>query len=117
MKLKNWIALISFAAIMFFFVSSFISVKSETKIISSETKIISESEFEEILGHNAAVRQFGDNSMLIETKKIKVNKYMKEETPSQAVDENGYVVEESSYAKGYHRALNTIEKRKQKCPY
>jgi hypothetical protein len=111
MKLKNWIVLLSFVAVMFFFISSFRSVKSETKIIS-------ESEFEEILGHNAAVRQFGDSSMLIETKKIKVNKYMKEEIPIQAADENGYVVEESSYAKGYHRALNTIEKRKQKeCPY
>ena len=79
---------------------------------------MSDSEFEEILGHNAAVKQFGDNSMLIETRKIKVNKFLKKETPEQIV-ENGYVVEESDYAKGYHRALNLIERKKlnQQCPY
>lgn len=111
MKIKNWLTLIAFTALMFLFVSSFRAVKSEIKIVS-------EPEFEEILGHNAAVKQFGDNSMLIETRKIKVSKFLKKEMPEQTIDENGYVVEESDYARGYHKALNVIERKKlNQCPY
>ena len=81
MKIKSWLTLIAFTTVIFLFVGSFRAVKSEIRIVS-------DSEFEEILGHNAAVKQFGDNSMLIETRKIKVNKFLKKEMPEQTVDEN-----------------------------
>ena len=110
MKIKSWLTLIAFTTVIFLFVGSF-------RAVNSEIRIVSDSEFEEILGHNAAVKQFGNNSMLIETRKIKVNKFLKKEMPDQIVDENGDIAEESDYAKGYHKALNVIERKKLKCPY
>lgn len=67
---------------------------------------ISKYEFDQILGHNAAVMQFGTSDMYINTKNFKVNHYLK------------YEEDDDGYTNGYHRALETISSQKNKnCPY
>jgi hypothetical protein len=109
----KFLILIVFTVSLLFFVGSFKPVKSDIEPVS-------EAEFEEILGHNAAVKQFGDESMLIDTKKFRVVTRTTDEPIFQVENEQGYVVEESDYAKGYHRALEEIEKKslwRLRCPY
>lgn len=65
---------------------------------------ISQFEFEEILGHNAAAAQFGRSEMLIDTSNFKVV------SQSLNSDEN-----ESGYTQGYHKALKQISDEKNGC--
>lgn len=68
---------------------------------------ISQFEFEEILGHNAASAQFGCSGMLIDTSNFKVV------SQSLSSDENE---NESGYTQGYHKALKQIYDEKNVCP-
>lgn len=82
----------------------------------SQVRFVSESEFEQIRGHNAAAKQFGHKEILIDTSNIRVNKYLVSTSSLENKDE--YVVEESAYARGYHKALDFIEKQNMKeCPF
>jgi hypothetical protein len=70
-------------------------------------RLISEEEFEEILGYNAAVKQFGDESLLIKMESLKIDKYLSEKL---LYDDD----EECGYARGYHKALKLIEESNSK---